>query len=247
LIEDFLSRIVVRGHGKRGAARIRSRRTPMGEARTALFYLGRSGLRREIDGLIELLVPLGRTGLEGLRVDELDVLNFPAPSGLAWDRFPRSALAPREPFAIVGDFSRLEVLLEGRPAETIASIPGALLLRAPDEPGEYAVEAIAGDAKTTLLEPIVVQAAAGRFLRGDAGGDGTVALADAILLLGHLGMGEPAPPCPDAADADDSGKLDLADAIRILEVLCLGKGPLPYPGGASAGPDPTPDELDCPR
>jgi hypothetical protein len=68
---------------------------------------------------------------------------------------------------------------------------------------------------------------------------------DAICLLGYLFLGEPEPPCLDAADADDSGELDLTDAVRVLDHLFLGGDAPPDPGPATCGEDPTEDDLGC--
>jgi hypothetical protein len=73
----------------------------------------------------------------------------------------------------------------------------------------------------------------------------SVHITDAIALLGHLFLGEEAPSCLDAADADDSGQLDLADAIGLLGYLFRGTAAPPEPGPDSCGRDPTEDELGC--
>jgi len=84
-----------------------------------------------------------------------------------------------------------------------------------------------------------------RSRRGAVRGEEGINLTDAIVLLEHLFLGEAAPPCLDAADADDSGKLDLADAISLLGHLFLGAGAPPDPGPAICGRDPTADDLRC--
>jgi len=101
------------------------------------------------------------------------------------------------------------------------------------------------------LEPNLVggmlafDAAACKFIRGDANSDGRVNIADAVTVLmylfenGHGPLG-----CEDAADANDDGTLNIGDAIRIL-VRLFGAGTAfdpPYPG---CGTDPTPDALSC--
>jgi hypothetical protein len=85
---------------------------------------------------------------------------------------------------------------------------------------------------------------AARFRRGDVDGSGGLTITDAIVLLEHLYLGGPAPPCLDAADADDSGVLDLTDAIANLSYQFLGGVPpaSPFPG---CGTDPSMDGLDC--
>src|ERR1041385_2683868 len=83
----------------------------------------------------------------------------------------------------------------------------------------------------------------GTFRRGDANGDGKMALTDAIFTLGFLFLGETAPLCPDAADTDDNGRLDITDPISSLGFLFLGASEPPAPGPRTCGPDPTHDSL----
>jgi hypothetical protein len=82
------------------------------------------------------------------------------------------------------------------------------------------------------------------FFRGDADGDQSVNITDAIFLLGALFLGTDPPPCLDAADANDSGSLDLSDAVTILMHLFSGEADLPPPHPDS-GADPTADRLHC--
>jgi hypothetical protein len=70
-----------------------------------------------------------------------------------------------------------------------------------------------------------------------------VVLTDPVFTLNYLFLLGPAPPCPDAADANDSGRIDLADVMFTLNFLFL-NGPDPPPPGPNApGPDPTADRL----
>jgi len=86
----------------------------------------------------------------------------------------------------------------------------------------------------------------GPFLRrGDVGGEGTIDLSDAILILNYLFLAGPAPPCLDASDADDDGEVALTDGIVVLQFLFLGGEPPKTPGPNTCGPDPTPDGLSC--
>lgn len=82
-----------------------------------------------------------------------------------------------------------------------------------------------------------------RFRRGDANGDGTSDLSDAVAALGFpfLGGGE-AIGCPDAADTNDTGEIDVSDAIRLLNFLFLGAPPPPAPGPRACGEDPTSED-----
>ncbi|MBI4606199.1 MAG: hypothetical protein HY721_29890 [Planctomycetes bacterium] len=83
------------------------------------------------------------------------------------------------------------------------------------------------------------------FVRGDANGDGSVDISDAVKALFILFAGA-ATDCEDAADADDSGTLVLTDAVHILNYL-FRSGPVipaPFP---EPGADPTADALSCGR
>lgn len=83
-----------------------------------------------------------------------------------------------------------------------------------------------------------------RFLRGDADGSGDVVLTDAVLILGHLFLGQAAPKCLDAADTTDDGAVVITDAVYLLRNLFLGGSGPPAPNEA-CGVDPTSDEVTC--
>jgi hypothetical protein len=85
----------------------------------------------------------------------------------------------------------------------------------------------------------------GKFVRGDANGDGALDLSDAVRTLRTLFAGA-ATDCADALDANDSGSLDIADAVFVLAHLFASGAdlPLPFP---SAGCDATTDGLGCAR
>ncbi|MGE4618530.1 MAG: hypothetical protein AAEJ04_01835, partial [Planctomycetota bacterium] len=81
------------------------------------------------------------------------------------------------------------------------------------------------------------------FIRCDAGPDGFVSIADAVVILEYL-FASTAIPCLDSADCNDSGSINIADAVSLLQFL-FGSGstpPAPYP---DPGTDPTSDNLDC--
>jgi hypothetical protein len=82
-----------------------------------------------------------------------------------------------------------------------------------------------------------------RFRRGDANGDGTVNITDAIAILGCKFAGERCPSCRDAADVNDDGTDNITDPIRLLNHLFIGDGPPPLPGPLECGVDPTGDTL----
>ena len=76
------------------------------------------------------------------------------------------------------------------------------------------------------------------FVRGNASGDRDLVISDPIFLLGALFLGEAAPPCDDAADANDDGKLDITDAIlRPLPPLPRGDGAAAAVSRGGVGPD----------
>jgi len=84
------------------------------------------------------------------------------------------------------------------------------------------------------------------FRRGDADGNGGVAINDAIVVANWLRLAGDEPDCVDSADADDSGLVDDLDPLFILAFLMLGGPPPPAPGPYSnCASDPTPDILDC--
>ena len=82
------------------------------------------------------------------------------------------------------------------------------------------------------------------FVRGDANGDETVDMSDAVQTLGFLFQSQQRPVCFDAADANDDGKLNISDPVATLMHLYLGGAPLPPPNG-TPGEDPTADAMTC--
>lgn len=87
--------------------------------------------------------------------------------------------------------------------------------------------------------------AGARFLRGDCNGDLALDIADPVLTLESLFLGEGRRTCEDACDANDDGEVNVADAIMALSSLFLEDTPLPAPGPDDCGVDPTEDELEC--
>ena len=82
------------------------------------------------------------------------------------------------------------------------------------------------------------------FKRGDAGGDGTVDIDDALLIQDFIFNGGPPPPCMDAADANDDDIVNVNDSVYILNFTINGPAPV-APGPFQCGPDPTPGVLGC--
>jgi hypothetical protein len=86
----------------------------------------------------------------------------------------------------------------------------------------------------------------GSFIRGEANGDGSVDIGDAVTILLLLFGGGPPVPCLDALDVDDTGQIDVTDAVVLLQYLFLAGEPpsAPFP---HRGPDPTEDDpYECP-
>lgn len=74
------------------------------------------------------------------------------------------------------------------------------------------------------------------FMRGDANGDFSRDLSDAVFVLTHLFHGGVEPDCLAAADVNGSGNVDLSDSVSLLNHLFQG-GPqpaAPYPGFGDA-------------
>lgn len=85
------------------------------------------------------------------------------------------------------------------------------------------------------------------FTRGDVSGEGSVAINDAVLLLGYLFQPGVTVDCLDAADIDDDGVVNLLDGVLLLNALFVPAAAppaAPYPG---CGVDPSTDALTpCP-
>lgn len=83
-----------------------------------------------------------------------------------------------------------------------------------------------------------------RFLRGDASGEGSLDISDAVVILQYLFEGTGELSCEDSADANDDGVVDISDALRTLFYLFLAGPAIPEPC-ADCGSDPTEDGLSC--
>ncbi len=81
------------------------------------------------------------------------------------------------------------------------------------------------------------------FIRGDANGDATADVSDAVAMLLIL-FSSAGSLCDDANDANDDGALDIADPVYLLTYLFDGgpRPPAPYP---ECGEDATQDSLGC--
>ncbi len=83
------------------------------------------------------------------------------------------------------------------------------------------------------------------FLRGDANGDASLDISDAVSMLEYLFNGATnGSSCQDAYDTNDDGFINIADPVRLLDYLFAGAPEPPEPG-AQCGQDPTGDALLC--
>ncbi len=72
------------------------------------------------------------------------------------------------------------------------------------------------------------------FIRGDANGDGVLALEDALELLNHL-FADASTSCESALDLNADGLLGLPDPLLVLQYLFL-QGPSPVAPFPDCGP-----------
>ncbi len=84
---------------------------------------------------------------------------------------------------------------------------------------------------------------AASFIRGDCNGDQSVALSDAVDLLGWLFAAQGTPLCAAAGDATGDGSVQLVDVIYLLQYLFAG-GAAPPPPFPACGSDIS-SSLDC--
>ena len=63
------------------------------------------------------------------------------------------------------------------------------------------------------------------LVQGEANGDGTIDVSDAVFILGFLFLGNSEPSCLAALDANADDAVDLSDAVMILGNLFLGNPP----------------------
>lgn len=84
-------------------------------------------------------------------------------------------------------------------------------------------------------------AALPQFARGDANGDGSIAIVDAIETLQYLFLGGSPGPCLASHDSDADGGVAIVDPLFVLTYLFLG-GAAPNPFGCL---DQDPLDVDC--
>jgi hypothetical protein len=96
------------------------------------------------------------------------------------------------------------------------------------------------------LASVPLAAGPQEFIRGDANDDGSLDIADAILVLEYLFSAGSTPACLSAADVNDDDVINLADPIHLLgHLFGAPSGPAPAPPFPSCGADPTPGSTAC--
>ena len=92
--------------------------------------------------------------------------------------------------------------------------------------------------------PAYAQAATISFVRGDANGDGSVDMSDAVSILDCQFAGRGCGGCLKASDVNGDHAVDISDATTLLNFLFRGakRPPAPYP---RCGVERTPGELAC--
>jgi hypothetical protein len=100
---------------------------------------------------------------------------------------------------------------------------------------------------TVLLDGVfVIEPPEEQFIRGDANGDSTLAMSDAIDVIRFLYVpGAASPPCMDASDTNDDGEIVMSDPLYLLRYLYVPGQPAPVSPFPGCGNDLTPDTLGC--
>lgn len=80
------------------------------------------------------------------------------------------------------------------------------------------------------------------MILGDCGGEGSIGLGDAIIILGFLFQNAATPPCLDACDLNQNGFVTLGDAVTVLGCLF---STCAVDVSNTCAPDPSPQGLSC--
>lgn len=144
------------------------------------------------------------------------------------------------------DYAAIEILVDGVLEQTLAGTETSAIVTLAGTEILTTLDVRAIDACGIALATTgcTAECLPERFVRGDANGDGSIDISDAIGILDHVFLGA-ATNCRDAVDPNDDGNPDISDAIFLLTyVFSNGVDPLaPFP---ACGVDPTDtDSLDC--
>jgi len=94
-----------------------------------------------------------------------------------------------------------------------------------DDVGTWEVRVLANDGDSTALCVIYIHVYE-LYMQGDATGDGTISVADAVYVINYVFKGGPAPPTDEAGDANCDYTINVADAVCIINYVFKG-GPEP--------------------
>jgi hypothetical protein len=100
-----------------------------------------------------------------------------------------------------------------------------LVQQNPVDPITYSLHLVARPAKPSTPA----------FKRGDASGEGSIDISDAVFILNWRFKGGRTPDCLEAADTNADSSLDLTDAVFLLVFLFQGGATPPFPGPAACG------------
>lgn len=109
-------------------------------------------------------------------------------------------------------------------------------------PRNYTIRGMIGASRSSRTRVDCLPPAPG-FVRGDANGDGTTDISDAIRALDYLFVFGPDLPCLAAADVTADGSVDVADAVNLL-VFLFQFGPPPAPPFPDCAPSELQTDLD---
>ena len=157
-------------------------------------------------------------------------LGAPAPEYLACTVTPRILGDESTGYGVILEWDNpviYDLVLIYRDGTMIHAVPGGCE-RFTDfgvtegETYDYQVRGVVGvskSAKTLAVCSVAAPTPSLEFLRGNANGDGSVNIADAVFLLAYLFQAGAEPPCMASGDANGDGAVNIADAVHILSYL----------------------------
>ncbi len=236
-------------------------RGPQGELLEAVTYLDTSPWPVEADGLGYSLVPSGQAQ------DPNDPLYWRPSTMLGGSPGavdpppqvdePQILQDPRDVSVLEGEAARFEIVVAGTPPlryqwqrngedvpdATESAYLIARTLRADDGARVRCVVRNSGGAATSAEATLRVGVPATEFLRGNANGDTSLDISDAVATLGYL-FARGKVGCVKACDTNDDGRVNIADPVALLGYLFALAAPPAEPFW-SCGNDATSDSLSC--
>jgi hypothetical protein len=125
------------------------------------------------------------------------------------------------------------------------STPDKIIARVPGGSGTVNVTVKNIDNQSSNVMAFTYVPPPSNFIRGDANGNETIEIADAVKALLHLFAGA-ATNCEDSMDVDDDETLNVTDVISLLNYL-FKSGAAPGAPFPTAGVDPAGTQLGCQR